>query len=282
MKSVGWLASVTSVDEARLALAAGADILDAKNPQAGALGALPMHVVLGIVEVAGERATVSRPGVGEVARESHARVSATLGDLTAMDPLVLRAAALDMAATGVDLVKIGLFPAATLGACIDGMAAISARHKLVGVVLADRLLHDRHRYAVETLVPRLAAAGWYGVMLDTADKRTGGLLRHRDARQLASFVALAHRHGLHCGLAGSLRAADIPALRAIGPDLLGFRGALCHAAQRTAGIHPQSLAAVARAMRSEPAPAALLVRGHGMPPGIAIQAREDLHRGDSS
>ncbi|MDE2325572.1 MAG: hypothetical protein KGL51_13020, partial [Betaproteobacteria bacterium] len=127
MKSVGWLASVTSVDEARLALAAGADILDAKNPQAGALGALPMHVVLGIVEVAGERATVSRPGVGEVARESPARVSATLGDLTAMDPLVLRAAALDMAATGVDLVKIGLFPAATLDACIDGMAAISVR-----------------------------------------------------------------------------------------------------------------------------------------------------------
>ncbi len=80
MTSVGWLASVTNADEARLALAAGADILDAKNPQAGALGALPMQAVLGIVEAADERATVSRPGVGEVARQSHARVSATLGD----------------------------------------------------------------------------------------------------------------------------------------------------------------------------------------------------------
>ncbi len=281
MTSVGWLASVTGADEARLALAAGAGILDAKNPQAGALGALPMHAVLSIVGVAAERAAAARPGATELDQPRGVRVSATLGDLTAMDPSLLRAAALDMAATGVDLVKIGLFPAATLGACIDGLGAISARHKLVGVVLADRLLHDRPRYAVETLIPRLAAAGWYGVMLDTADKHAGGLLRHCDARQLAAFVALARRHGLHSGLAGSLRVTDIPALLAIGPDVLGFRGALCHAAQRTAGIRPQRLAAVARAMRRAPAAAALPLRSHGMLPGIPILAREGGHPGDS-
>ena len=40
----GWLASITDIDDARQVLAAGANIIDAKNPHAGALGALPVQV----------------------------------------------------------------------------------------------------------------------------------------------------------------------------------------------------------------------------------------------
>lgn len=242
-----WLASVTSADEARLALDAGAGIIDAKNPQSGALGALPMRAVLGIVDAASR----------------HSPVSATLGDLVAMEPRVLRAAALDMAATGVDIVKVGLFPAATLGACIDGMAAISARHRLVGVVFADRLDQYPESDPLVCLPPRLAAAGWFGVMLDTSDKRSGGLLRHCAAERLAAFVSLARRLGLHCGLAGSLTLSDIPALLAIGPDALGFRGALCSTGQRTHALDADRLAAVAEAMRAAPSTPARPVRADG-------------------
>lgn len=190
-----------------------------------------MRVVLDIIAVAAGRAPVS----------------ATVGDLPAMEPMVLRAAALDMAATGVDYVKLGFFPAPSIGACIDALGPLTSRHKLVGVLFADRFPHDA---ALDTLVSRIAAAGWFGIMLDTADKRAGGLLRHRKPEQLAEFIALARRHGLHSGLAGSLGLADISVLLPLGPDLLGFRSALCTAGQRTAVIDPRRLCAVARVMQS--------------------------------
>lgn len=262
MKRVAWLASVTGADEARMALAAGADIVDAKNPAAGALGALPMRAVLGIVAAAAEgRVASTPPRVAEDGRETPALgrpgggiVSATVGDLVEMQPPVLRAAALDMAATGVDIVKLGLFPAPTLAACIDGLAAVAARHKLVGVLFADRLTDYAGPDTPQRVIARLAAAGWFGVMLDTADKHAGGLLHHCATPFLRDIIALAHQHGLHCGLAGSLLLDDIPALLSLAPDMLGFRGALCSAARRTAGLDPQRLAAVARAMQQRTDP----------------------------
>src|SRR3569833_821568 len=60
----GWLASVTDADEARQVLAAGADIVDAKNPHAGALGALPLDTVRAIVNAVGGQAPGSAT-VGE-------------------------------------------------------------------------------------------------------------------------------------------------------------------------------------------------------------------------
>ena len=263
MKRVAWLASVTGADEARMALAAGADIIDAKNPAAGALGALPMRGVLGIVAAAQDRVASPPPradadedasGMPALERSVGGMVSATVGDLVEMQPPLLRAAALDMAATGVDIVKLGLFPAPTLAACIDGLAGVAARHKLVGVLFADRLTGYAGPDALPHIIARLAAAGWFGVMLDTADKHAGGLLRHCATPVLRDIIALAHQHGLHCGLAGSQHLDDIPALLSLAPDMLGFRGALCSAARRTAELDPQRLAAVARAMQQRTDP----------------------------
>src|SRR3569833_993095 len=82
----GWLASVTDADEARQVLAAGADIVDAKNPHAGALGALPLDTVRAIVSAVGGQAPVS----------------ATVGDFPSMEPHA-DARDVDMkAATGID------------------------------------------------------------------------------------------------------------------------------------------------------------------------------------
>ena len=47
---------------------------------------------------------------------------------------------------------------------------------------------------------------------------------------------MTHACGLFAGLAGALRADDVPALLALEPDYLGFRSALCNQARRTAGL----------------------------------------------
>jgi dihydroneopterin aldolase len=85
--------------------------------------------------------------------------------------------------------------------------------------------------------------GATGIMLDTADKHAGSLLTHLDASDIARFVAHAKTQDLMAGLAGSLKAADVPELLTLSPDLLGFRGALCRG-HRSASLDPASCAAI--------------------------------------
>ena len=219
----GLLASVRSLHEARVALAAEVDVIDLKEPAGGALGAVPLAVAR-LVAALPRRPTVS----------------ATIGDLPFTPEAVLPAVRA-MAATRVDVVKIGMFDgdkAATLAAlkplCAEGI-------RLVAVLFADRAPDL-------ALLPRLRAAGFHGAMLDTADKGGGGLRRHLTERQLRAFVKAARSGGLLCGLAGSLALDDIPSLADLRPDYLGFRGALC-ADGRAGALDPARLEAVRQALR---------------------------------
>src|SRR3569623_3088620 len=152
----GGLASGTDADEARQVLAAGADIVDAKNPHAGALGALPLDIVRAIVNAVGGQAPVS----------------ATVGDFPAMAPHAVAQAVGTLAATGDDFVKIGLFPAPALHVCLAALAPLCSQHRLVAVLFADRNPDIG-------LAERLAEYGFAGIMLDTLDKSAGGLLQHQ-------------------------------------------------------------------------------------------------------
>lgn len=221
----GWLASVTDAGEARQVLAAGADIVDAKNPHTGALGALPLDTVRAIVNAVG----------------GHAPVSATVGDFPTMEPHAVAHAVDTMAATGVDFVKIGLFQAPALHACLAALAPLCSQHRLVAVLFADRNPDIG-------LAERLAECGFAGIMLDTLDKSAGGLLRHQPVARLTRFVDHARQLGLISGLAGSLRATDIPILAPLGADYLGFRGALCRSHARTQSLDAEAMLAVSDAI----------------------------------
>jgi uncharacterized protein (UPF0264 family) len=199
----GFLASVRSAEEARLALAGGADIVDVKEPASGALGRVDGAVLSDIVRTV----VGSRP------------VSATIGDVP-LDPDTVRAAVTETAATGVDIVKIGFF-AGDIEGTLAALAPLARNGShLVAVIFADRAPDLAY------LVPRCAASGFAGIMLDTADKRAGPLTTHLSVAALASFVESARVHGLLSGLAGALGLADIPALAPLGADYLGFRSAL--------------------------------------------------------
>lgn len=228
-----FLASVVSAAEASAALAAGAEIIDCKNPSAGALGALPLETVRSIVETVDGRVPVS----------------ATIGDLPS-DPPKLCAAAAAMAATGVDLVKVGFFGGG------DPQVAIAAlgrsdlgRARLVGLLLADRGPDI-------DLVPAMSAAGFAGVMLDTATKDGRALPDLMSRDEIARFIASARSCGLFVGLAGALRAEHIRALGGLTPDLMGFRGALCSGKLRTGPLEEDAVRAIATALASLGRPSA--------------------------
>jgi (5-formylfuran-3-yl)methyl phosphate synthase len=218
------LASV--VDEAELATAidAGADIIDLKDPRTGALGALPLDLIRRLVNQTAGRCPVS----------------ATVGDLPA-EPIGLTAAIRQTAACGVDYVKVGLFSNDNLSPCLQAIAELTADHAVVAVLFADRQ-PPLHR------LDEFAAAGFRGVMLDTAGKRGGGLLHHIGLALLERFVAEVGALGMLSGLAGSLCLDDIPQLLPLAPDYLGFRGALCEKRQRTAAISTPRLRQVRDAL----------------------------------
>jgi uncharacterized protein (UPF0264 family) len=220
----GFLASVRSADEALVALAGGADIIDAKEPADGALGRVAPATLRAIVDAAGGRCPVS----------------ATIGDLELRPDAVL-AAAEATAECGAAIVKIGIFPgdldetlAVLRGPAGQGM-------QLVAVLFADRSPD------LEAIVSACAAAGFLGVMLDTADKSAGPLTAHLDPESLAGFIGLARRHGMISGLAGSLRRSDVATLAPLGADYLGFRSALT-VGERAGHLDPKAIAEMRRAI----------------------------------
>lgn len=223
----GLLASVRSLPEAEVALAAGVDIIDLKEPAHGALGAVGHAVARDVVEMI----------------DGAVRVSATIGDLRG-DPQRTVEAVRAMAATGVDIVKVGLFDEAERAEVLSALAPLAASGiRIVVVLLVDRGL----RLQVEDV----AEAGLYGAMLDTGDKHSGSLTQLLSLDQIRAFPEACRRahKRLLCGLAGSLRLEDVAVVSRGRPDYLGFRGALCHGSARTGRLSGQRVAAVRAALR---------------------------------
>ncbi|WP_157269147.1 (5-formylfuran-3-yl)methyl phosphate synthase [Azohydromonas aeria] len=221
------LVSVRDVREALAAAAAGADLIDLKEPDAGALGAVPLHVVHEVVQA--------------LRAAGHAQpVSATVGDFpagAAREALLERVRA--TAACGVDLVKVGIARGDGTTALLAALAGSPAA--VVPVFFADEGLDEA----------LLALACWLrfpALMLDTADKRAGSLPDVLDAVALRHFIGRVRGAGKLAGVAGSLRLAHIPLVRELAPDIAGFRGAAC-ADGRGSALDPQRVATLAAEFR---------------------------------
>lgn len=216
----GMLASVNSIDEAMLVLNTVVDIIDLKQPASGALGALPTDLVTEIVDYCAGRCPVS----------------ATVGDLPMQPDLVFNAVNA-MVKTGVDYIKIGFFPDGDSLATVQKLAELTPKYALIAVLFAD----TQPDFAI---IPVLKQAGFTGVMLDTMDKQQGSLTQVMTKTDIAEFVRLAKTQSLLCGLAGSLKLADIATLMPFQVDYLGFRGALCEQQQRTQQLNVLAIAQI--------------------------------------
>jgi FolB domain-containing protein len=212
------LATVAGPEETAIAVAAGVDIIDFADPAAP-------HRPPDL--------TALKAVVGAVAGQR--RVSASVGALPS-DPGLAIQMVRAVAAAGVDSV---LVPIAALDQPLLALKALPRGVRRIAVLLADR---DADLAWVEPL----ADAGFAGAILDTAEKSAGRLLDHWGPAKLARFVELCRNRGLAGGFAGGLEAPDVPRLLTLHPHVLGFRGALCHGADRRAGLDPAAVAAIRR------------------------------------
>ena len=221
------LVSVVDVGEARDAAAAGADIVDVKNPAEGSLGA-PSPSVIDAV-----RAAVP----------TELPVSAAIGDMPNL-PGTAALAALGAARSGAAFVKVGLWGTSTETEAVEVLRAVRdavadvPRAVVVAAAYADAR-RVAHAPLAPQLLPRVArAAGVAVCLLDTAIKDGRGLLEWLSPDELSSLVADAHAEGLQVALAGALRADDLPVVRAAGADIAGVRSAACCGGRRSGPLDP--------------------------------------------
>jgi len=200
------LASVSGPQEAEIAIAHGADIIDLRDPNAP-FAPVSFDTIRAIIATVGGRRPVS-----------------AIAAPVATEPAALAAAAKAMADAGADHVEVGLVRDAKPAECIEALREIARRVRILGVVFAGEGLDPE-------LISLMADAGFAGVLLHTprADKR--GLLDVMDIPALASFIETARAKGLLAGFAGALEPPDIPRLLLLAPDILGC-GSLCAANSR--------------------------------------------------
>jgi dihydroneopterin aldolase len=213
------LASVANAAEAGVVVQLGADVIDLKDARRGALGAVSLDT--------------AREAIAAVAGRSE--MSAALGDPPYNEEALLESARA-LGAMGVDYVKLAV-DAPTLDRLGDTLNGLARDATLVGMMFAD----EKPDFA---LLAKLSALGFKGAMLDTRDKTRGRLITHLEVVQLNQFCSQCRALKLMSGLAGSLEAPDVPRLLLVRPDVLGFRGALCHAHDRRGAIDPPAVALI--------------------------------------
>jgi len=230
------LVSVATREDAVAALAGGADIIDAKDPTTGPLGAVSIAVLREIHAASSE----TRP------------VTAALGD--ADDERAIEREAWACAVAGAMLVKVGFAgiagverAAVLLDAAVRGATGGSGgRCGVIAVAYADA--HRVASLAPGALTAVAATGGAAGVLLDTADKDGPGLRDLLSPRALAAWVAQAHDARLLVALAGRLQIDDLGFVRDAGADIAGVRGAACEGG-RTGRVTAAKVRALRRIVR---------------------------------
>lgn len=222
----GMLASVRNLAEATMVYTGGADIIDLKEPNDGALGAVPLQDIHHIVDDLWEKCVIS----------------ATIGDILA-DSAMINNKVIQTAETGVDYVKIGMFSERHIETCLPNLVHCAIKGIAIIVVFFADMDFD-----VDQAIKAAADARLKGVMLDTARKGSGGLLTHKNIMQLEYFVNRAKQNNLLTGLAGSLTTEDIPTLLKTTPDYVGFRTALCDKHERIGSLNEKAIQTVRKSI----------------------------------
>lgn len=235
------LVSVRSAEEVGAAVDGGAEIIDAKEPGRGSLGAvdpaalaqiagalpdgMPLSIALGdpATPVAGARAM----DLLRVVARRPAKLYVKIGFAGVIDPAAARSM---LEATVVAARRAPLEP---------GVIAVAyADHHLAGAV------------APAVVMDAAARAGARGVLMDTWSKHGQSLFAWAAPSDVHGWLDAARGRGLLTALAGSLGLDQVALVSGLAPDVLGVRGAACEhgrAGMVSARLVRQLAAAIRRA-----------------------------------
>lgn len=249
------LVSVGSLDEARLAAAAGVDLIDLKEPRLGSLGRVALNVAR---DIAGHLHLPSHSGGGlgwgrivpsptggglgwggvihggGNAGENQAAevvfrpvLSMALGELIQWTPDDF-AVCRDIP-SGIEFAKLGLAGCAGVSdwrlrwrQTIESLPPLC---RPVAVVYAD--WREAEAPDPQAIVTEAAANGCRALLIDTCRKDRGDVFSHFSSAELRRLFDEAANAELLTVLAGSLSLRSIETALALEPDYIAIRGAVC-------------------------------------------------------
>lgn len=202
------LVSVRSAEEAEIALAGGADVIDVKEPRRGALGPSDPAVWREI----------------QLVVEAQAITSAALGELL-HDPVGQLAGQTN----GFAFAKIGLADCRLHDDWkLTWDRTVNALPRSVYPVPVAYADHARARSPrIEEVLELAQTSSARLLLIDTFDKRAGRLLDHLPLDFLTTLLDQAAARDVQVALAGSLQLNDIDKLLPLAPAYIGVRGAAC-------------------------------------------------------
>lgn len=242
------LVSVRDVEEARIALEAGVDLIDLKEPSHGALGAVDTKVAEEVVRLrdSGNEAQRTIP------------LSMALGELVdyfpddAVPDESARPASLPTIPVGIRYAKVGLagcaprkYWRAQLRWFVRNV--VQARG-FVAVVYADGDLVQAP--SAEDVLEAAIELGARALLVDTAVKDGRGLFDHWAADQLKRFMRAPK---LLTVVGGGLTLESIPTAAAYRPSYVAVRGAACRGV-RTSKIDAERIQEIFDALATVPKP----------------------------
>ena len=217
------LISPKNQEEAKEAIAGGADIIDVKNPVEGPLGANYPWVIKSIMAVT----------------PKNLQVSCTIGEAPSIVGS-MSLASYGAASLGVDYVKVGLSGLKTAEQATLYLTKITRAAKecntKVKVVATGYADAQRANSVNPLLIPQITHEAKADVaMIDTAIKDGKSTLDFLEMSQLQGFVKFSRDFGLLVALAGSLKKADFDNVKTLDADIVGVRGAACTENDRLKG-----------------------------------------------
>jgi uncharacterized protein (UPF0264 family) len=228
------LVSVVSAEEAKRALAGGADIIDVKDPTEGALGAPSPRVLSDVVGAVGTAAPVS----------------VALGDLPAL-PHTAALAARGARACGARFVKVGLRGVCELEGAVAMVSAVAEAvgpgTSVIAATYADARALDPPALAPAWLPDLVARTGIAGALVDTFVKDGRGLYRWLSESELVDLVDRTRAAPGSFAIAGQLRLGE---LRRVEADIVGVRSAVCRCGDRTGELDADLVAAAVAEVRT--------------------------------
>lgn len=150
--------------------------------------------------------------------------------------------------SGITFAKLGLAGCAGWDewpvALANAWQAWPTQVRRVAVAYADNQLAQSPHW--EDVLRVAVESGVRVLLIDTADKRAGGLLDWFSLVELAAIRDRVHAAGLELALAGSLTIQHVGQLaEAVRPDILAVRTAAC-GGERTASIRSEAVAELQR------------------------------------
>lgn len=212
------LVSVRTVEEAKSAASGGADWIDVKEPQNGALGRADPQTLLSIADEIYGTAPLSA-ALGEISNWNHGK--------TFNHPL-----------KPYNLVKIGL--ANSINTFISEKVKIISEEinkPFNQFALAGYADHDRAGSPPPHELPPLCAQiGIPYLLIDTHIKDSTHLFDWLDETALIALEKTCKSHHVKLALAGRISLDQIESLKNISPEIVGVRSSVCQDGKRSLSI----------------------------------------------